>query len=484
MTIKKSINIQNGLDLKIFSDEELEILHQGTLRILENTGIMVDDEEALSLFANAGAVIEKNNVVKIPGYLVEDSIKSAPASIYLAGRGDKGFTLGDGDIRFCSFGEAPQIVDPYSKEVRSVTKADEENYAKLVDSLEEHDMCWDAWVASDVPASTYTLHSLDAYFNNTVKPVCIATPDGILAKATVEMATAVAGNKENLQKNPLMIAGTCPKSPLHLDNGICQSIIILAKAGVPNMNMSALTTGGTGPVTLSGTIMVHNAEMLACVVLSQLAKKGSPIIYGSCTSGLDLRKATATYGCPELGMFSAAFSKLSQYYKIPHVVAGFWTDSKVSDMQSGHEKTLSGILPALAGADMIFGTGCLAAGMIGSFGQLVADNEMIAMLRHVKKGISVEDVEADLAVIEKVGPQGNYLSEEHTMKNMRTCLAQPVLLDRNNYNDWVSSGSKTYIENAQEKAVTLLENHSVPSLSDDVKNTIAKIIAETELLLK
>ena len=169
-------------------------------------------------------------------------------------------------------------------------------------------MCWDAWVASDVPSSVYTLHSLDAYLSNTVKPVCIATPNGILAEAAVKMAAAVAGGKKALREKPVMIAGTCPKSPLHLDKGICESIIVLAKAGVPNMNMSALTTGGTGPGTLSGTVIVHNAEMLACLVLSQLAQKGAPCIYGSCTSGLDLRKATATYGCPEIGMFCGAFA--------------------------------------------------------------------------------------------------------------------------------------------------------------------------------
>ncbi|MEE0777339.1 MAG: trimethylamine methyltransferase family protein [Bacillota bacterium] len=163
-------------------------------------------------------------------------------------------------------------------------------------------------MASDVPSSVYTLHSLDAYLSNTVKPVCIATLNGILAEAAVKMAAAVAGGKKALREKPVMIAGTCPKSPLHLDKGICESIIVLAKAGVPNMNMSALTTGGTGPGTLAGTVIVHNAEMLACLVLSQLAQKGAPCIYGSCTSGLDLRKATATYGCPEIGMFSAAFA--------------------------------------------------------------------------------------------------------------------------------------------------------------------------------
>lgn len=466
-----------------FKEEDLKKIHQGTLGIMEHTGIIVDDEEAQKLFAEAGATVD-GNIVKIPAYLVAEAIASAPSTVYLAGRGDKGFYFGDGTVRYCSFGEAPQIVDPSTLAVRNVTIADEANYAKMVDALEQLDMCWDAWVASDVPSSVYTLHSLAAYLSNTVKPVCIATPNGILAEAAVKMAAAVAGGEDSLKEKPVMIAGTCPKSPLHLDKGICESIIVLAKAGVPNMNMSALTTGGTGPVTLAGTVVVHNAEMLACLVLSQLAQKGSPCIYGSCTSGLDLRKATATYGCPEIGMFSAAFAQLAQYYGIPIVVAGFWTDSKATDMQCGHEKTFNGLLPALAGADMIFGTGCMAAGMIGSLGQLVADNEMIAMIRQALKGIPVTDEDMALSVIERVGPAGNFLAEEHTMKHMKTALAQPVLMDRQNYHDWVNGGSEEFSARANKKALEILESHTVPELAEAVKKQFVAIINEAEERLK
>ncbi|MDO4541764.1 MAG: trimethylamine methyltransferase family protein [Bacillota bacterium] len=471
--------------LALFTKDDLKKIHSGTMRILENTGIVVDDKEALNLFAAAGAVVDTTGgIVKIPSHIVEAAINTAPSTIYLAGRGNKGFYLGDGKVRFCSFGEAPQIIDPYTLVVRKATKGDAKNYAKIVDALEHHDMCWDALVPSDVPASVYALHSLDAYFNNTVKPICIATPNGILATAAVQMAAAVAGDNKKLRKSPLIIAGTCPQSPLYLDKGICQSIITLARAGIPNMNMSALTAGGTGPVTLAGTVMVHNAEMLASLVLSQLAYEGAPYIYGSCTSGLDLKKATATYGCPEIALFSAALTQLTQNYGLPQVVAGCWSDSKTADMQCGHEKTLNGLLPALSGADMVFGTGCLAAGMIGSLGQLVADNEVIAMLRRILQGIPVNDTEMALEIIERVGPKGNFLAEEHTMKHMRRSLAQPSLLDRNTYSQWVNDGSEELITRANRKARDILADHTVPALGATINRRFNEIIAEAELKLK
>jgi trimethylamine--corrinoid protein Co-methyltransferase len=480
----KKYSNSNLFRLRVFCDDDLNKLHQGTLKILSDTGLIVDDDESLELFSEAGAEVDtRTKLVKIPISLVEEAITLAPSKVLLAGRGDNGFYIGDGQVRFCSFGEAPQLFDPYTQQLRNVKKCDVENYALIVDNLSGHDMCWDAWVPSDVPSSVYTLHSLDAYFNNTEKPVCIATPNGHLAQATVKMSKAVAGGDQALRDKPLCIAGTCPKSPLYLDCGICESIIILARAGVPNMNMSAVTSGGTGPVTLAGSIVVHNAEMLACLVLSQLAAKGAPFIYGACTSALDLRRATATFGCPELGMFSAAFSSLTKYYGLPNVVAGLWTDSKDSDMQCGHEKTLNGLLPALAGADMVFGTGCLAAGMIGSFGQLVADDEMITMMQRTLKGIAVDDINLALDIIDRVGPRGNFLAQMHTVKHMKQSQVHTNLLDRNGFSEWAATGKKTFKELADEKAVAILKNHIPKPLSNEVKNALAKIIEETEVEL-
>lgn len=473
--------LKYGFYMNQFTYEEMERIHNSTLHVLENVGLIVEGQEAMRLFADAGANVDfETCLVKLPPSLVEEAIVSVPSTINLAGRGNKGFSWGDGKVRFCSFGESPQIVDPYTKKNRNVTKQDEANYAKVVDALEEHDMCWDAWVATDIPNATYVLHSYDAYVNNTVKPACIATPNGTLAKAIVKMATAVAGSEQNLRENPVCIAGTCPKSPLSLDEGICESTIVLARAGIPIINMSALTSGGTGPVTLAGTLVVHNAEQLACFVLAQLAAEGAPCIYGSCTSALDLRRATGTYGCPELGMFSAAFAALCRYYCFPGVVAGFWTDSKIGDMQCGHEKTLTGLLPALSGADMIFGTGCLTAGLNGSLGQLVADNDMISMIRRVLKGIPIDEEELALEVIEDVGPKGNFLSEPHTIDNMSESQVYPELLDRNTNADWLNAGGKTLAQRADERVLQILENHKPEPLPAEVQEALTAIIAETE----
>ena len=469
-----------SMELQIISPEGLDKIHQGALYILENTGIVIDDNEAKDLLKKEGATLHEKNIVKIPAKIIDKALSTLPRTFHATGRGGKDFSFGDGKVRFTSFGESPQIIDPKTGEVRNVTVKDVENYARVVDALPAHDMCWDAWVPTDVPAETYCLHTLKAYLENTTKFVTAAAVDGVTAAAVVEMMTAVAGSQEELRKNPIGMAGTCPKSPLYLDKGTCESTITLARGGVPIINTSALTAGGTGPVTLAGTIAIHHAEMLANITLSQLAYPGSIFVYGCCTTALDLRKGTSTFGCPEIGMCSAALSKLCQKYQIPHVVAGFWTDSKVSDLQCGHEKTLNGILPALAGADMIFGTAGLAAGMSGSYAQLVADDEMIANLRRVMAGIPVEDIDLALDLIDKVGPQGNFLSEEHTVMNMRRSQIYPKYGDRAMVHEWISAGSKTMADNAETKANELLTEYQPQPMDEALKEKLAEIIFKTE----
>lgn len=472
--------VQKSFRLEVIKDSDLEKIHNSALQILANTGIAIGDEKTRTLLADGGATLCENEIVKIPASLVESSLKTLPSQVYLHGRGNQGFHLGDGKVRFTSFGESPQIIDAWDGSLRNVTLKDVKSYACLVDALPSYDMCWDAWVPSELPPETYNLHTLKAYLENTTKPVCSAATNGIVASAVVKIMETIAGGKEALKQNPPGIAGTCPKSPLNLDRGTCEATVTLAQGGVPVMNMSALTAGGTGPVTLAGTMAVHHAEMLTCIVITQLAAPGSACIYGACTTALDLRKGTSAYGCPEFGMLSAGLSRLCQKYNIPHVVAGFWTDSKASDLQCGHEKTLDGMLPALAGADMIFGMSGLAAGMSGSFAQLVVDGEMVADIRRVLEGIPVEDDDIALDVIDHVGPKGQYLSEMHTMTNMRRCQIYPELADRSMTHEWIATGSKTMADKAKEKAEQLLASHKAEALDQDIKTKIADTIAEAE----
>jgi trimethylamine--corrinoid protein Co-methyltransferase len=318
----KSLN--SGLGLPVFSTDELEEIHLATLEVLENTGIFVEDQEALALFGDAGAVVDPvKQMIKLPPYMVEEAIASAPSKLFLAGRNPKNdVVLETNRVGFTTFGEGIKVKDPYTGELRPSTKKDVEDTARLADAMSEIDVYERAVGAHEVPQEVGQLHNAEAAFNNTSKHVFIGPFDGYQLDKIVEMATAIAGGEEKLRERPLVTFITCPVSPLQLAKDTCEVIMGAARSGMAVNILSMAMAGGSSPVTLAGTLVNHNAEVLSGIVLSQLTRKGARVIYGSSTTAMDLRLATASVGSPECALISAAVARLARYYALPSFVAG------------------------------------------------------------------------------------------------------------------------------------------------------------------
>ena len=313
-----------GLGLKIFTDDEIYEIHLATLEVLQTTGLFIEDEEALEILDGGGAIVDpKKKVVKFPPYLVEDAIRSAPSKILLAGRNPKNdFVMENNRVGFTNFGEGVFIVDPYNGKLRETTKADVANSAKIVDYLSELDVYERAVGASDVPMETVQLHNAEAWLANTSKHGFMGSGNGYLTKKLVEMVAAIVGGKDKLRERPIISFITCPVSPLQLISDCCEIIIESARSGMAINILSMAMAGGSSPVTLAGTLVNHNAEVLGGIVLNQLTCKGAPVIYGSSTTAMDLRLASAAVGSPECALINAAVAQLSIYYLLPSWVAG------------------------------------------------------------------------------------------------------------------------------------------------------------------
>lgn len=313
-----------GLSLNIFTNDELYEIHLATLEVLEKTGIFVEDEEAIEILDGGGAVVDpKTKVVKFPPYLVEDAIRSAPSKFIAAGRiPESDIVLESNRVSFTNFGEGIMIVDPYTGEHRETTKADIENAAKIIDYLDNIDVYERAMLSHDVPVETAALHNAEASLTNTTKHHFLGPVNGYLARKIVKMLSAIVGGMDKLKERPLLTFLTCPVSPLKLVRDCCQIIMEAAKSGIGVNILSMAMAGGSSPVTLAGTLVTHNAEVLSGIVLNQLTCKGSPVVYGSSTCPMDLRFATASVGSPELGMISAAVAGMANYYCFPSFVAG------------------------------------------------------------------------------------------------------------------------------------------------------------------
>ena len=313
-----------GCGLSLFTESDLEHIHLATLEVMEKAGLNIQCEEALDIYSEAGCIVDRDHqIVHFPPYIVEEAIRLAPSKVILCGRDPKDdVVMESGRVNFCPFGEGTQIIDPYSGEYRRSTKKDKGDIALLVDALENCDVLENTIAPRDVDPKSASLHSYEVVCGKTTKNIQQPAEDKLAAKVLIEMAATVAGGMDKLVERPIVLGCVCPQSPLSISKGTCEAIIEYARVGLPQNILSMALAGGTSPVTLAGTLVTHNAEVLGGIILAQLVRKGAPVLYGSSTSIMDLKLATATVGCPELGLISAAVAKLAQFYLLPSYVAG------------------------------------------------------------------------------------------------------------------------------------------------------------------
>lgn len=318
------MRLNGGLSLNMLTEDELEQIHLGTLEVLDTTGVFVEDPTALDRFESGGARVDRGNrIVRIPPHLVEDAIRTAPAKVILAGRDPKhDLVLESNRVHFTNFSEGVKINDIRTGENRTPAKQDLVDTARVIDYLDEVDFCEKALGAHDVNQDAVPLHNAEAYLTHTTKHCAFGPGNGRLLNRILEMAAVIVGGMKKLKDRPIVSFTTCPVSPLKLITDCCEIIMESARNNVVCNILSMAMAGGTAPVTLAGTLVTHNAEILSGITLSQLTRKGAPVIYGSSTTAMDLKMAAATVGTPECALISGAVARLARYYALPSYVAG------------------------------------------------------------------------------------------------------------------------------------------------------------------
>lgn len=314
----------SGFGISMFSDADFEALHLASLEVLQDVGIGIESKDARDIYRINGALVDpETKIVKIPPYMVEEALRSVPSRIKFAGRDPaKDVVLEAGRVNFSAFGSAVMVDDPYTGENRKSTKADIVNATIVQDYLDQLDVTVETMICRDQNPKTNMLHSFEAIVNNTTKCMYTAPADKRSAQVLLEMAGTVVGGTQNLRERPIVFGCGLPISPLFLCEGVCDSLIEYAKLEVPFLLLSMVNSGATSPITLGGSLVVLNAELLAGIVLSQLVKKGAPFIYGSSACNMNMRYGTASVGSPEAALLNAAVVKIARYYNIPSWVSG------------------------------------------------------------------------------------------------------------------------------------------------------------------
>jgi trimethylamine--corrinoid protein Co-methyltransferase len=259
-----------------------------------------------------------------------------------------------------------------------------------------------------------------------------------------------------------------PVSPLTFPAGLVESMVEIARTGIPFSPLPCPTAGTTAPFSLAGALTQQNAEVLASIAIVQLVNPGLPIIYCGRLAMMEPRTGSSVWGGVELGIASAATVQIGHRYCLPVNVYGFSTNAHTLDIQSGYERTLNAILPALAGADELSGIGEMEAGVSGSYAQIVCDNEIAGSVRRSLRGFLVDEDSLAVDVIDKVmNGSHNFLAEPHSIKYLRSGEIKFAKLSvRDTFTEWDRSGRRDLTENAQAEADRILAEHQVPPLED------------------
>jgi trimethylamine--corrinoid protein Co-methyltransferase len=262
-------------------------------------------------------------MVRLPPDVVEDAIRSAPPLIRWCGRDPANDIILGGDrSAFMNFGEAIMINDLETGENRQTATADVGDICTIVDWASEIDVYEAAITPRDCPQHVATVHLFAAALPSMTKPMMFGPLSKLELEACIDMAASVVGGRDRLRERPIVGFGVCTVSPLQLPMQATDISLGTARAGLPHSVLAMCMAGGSSPQTLAGTLVLHNAEVLGGIVLAQLTERGCPITYGSSTTAMDLRLATASVGSPELALFSAACAQMARRYGLPTFVAG------------------------------------------------------------------------------------------------------------------------------------------------------------------
>jgi trimethylamine--corrinoid protein Co-methyltransferase len=468
--------------INFISPEEQEHIHKSALRLLENVGMQMPAREAVDIMRGAGAKIEGENIVKIPEELATDAVAKAPKrdDFVLYGRKKKH------DIHFnrdapvlTSMEEATHVLDLETKERRPCTNKDLADIVRLIDALDNIRINAALATPQDVPKHTCEWYALATVLKNTSKHITVDAPGAQFVRDAVKMASLSVGSEENLRERPFITFVILTRPPFQIDRLSLEALIEMSRQGFPIKLSSGPILGMTSPVTIAGTLAQVHAEFLSCLVLSQIVRPGTPVMYTSFARGFDMKTVNVSMASPEFAIMRGAIAQMAHYLDLPARTPGFLRDAKVLDAQAGFESGTVGLVAAMA-ADVMDGLQYDMDTLV-DFADIVFCDEAWGALKRIARGFSIDENGMALDTIKEVGHGGSFLGTQHTLKNFRDELWTPHLMERRSWAQWEKDGKKDTEQRAREKAKEILASHQTQQLSPEVEAKIDRIAQEATI---
>jgi len=458
--------------------EEIDAVHAATLRVLIQGGVVFDYGPALDLLTAAGAQVDFSaKRVRFPEALVERALQTTSGHFWLWDRGGKrALDLQDGQVRGHNVGGCVRVYDAALGGAREASREDLAQMTVLLDGLEHIQVCRPVVYPQEYPAARRDIFTTATILQYTAKPYGVTAYSPQNLETILEVTGAISGGLDALRARPFIWGSVCPNSPFYYSASTTAILMRYAELGLPAAIAPCPIAGGTSPVTLAGTLVQLNAEFLAGLVLVQTIRPGLDLKYTARPMPMDLRTANATFGPVEMGLMSAGVVQLAQRYRVCSDAYGLGTRSRSLDGRAAFEKSLNGLLVALAGADLVAAAGLLEDALTSSVEQLVIDDEILGQIFRAVRGFEVTPETLAAELIVEVGPGGSFLTDEHTRAHMRREHVQPRLCYRVGFDSWQEAAYETVVEAARDRAAAILATHEAPLLEPALVAEIERIL--------
>ena len=452
-----------GAKLELLDDDLVRRILDEAHQLLSDPGVKVQSSEARDLLEGAGARVDEE-IVSIPEDLVADALATVPRAFWLHDRsGRPTVTYGGDAVHFDPGSSGVHVLDPETLEHRPSETVDLARLVKVAEMLPQYEAQSTAIVCNEIPKEIGDLWRLYVVLEHSWKPIVTGAFSVATLESMLDMLAVFAGGRDALAERPQAVFDVCPSPPLIWSGFGAQNLIQLARARVPAQMVSMPLAGAAAPVTLLGSVVQHAAECLSGIAIHQLAQPGAPIVWGGAPAIFDMRKGTTPMGAIETAMIDASYAQVGRSLGLPtHTYLGA-SDAKVVDAQAGMESSMTALVGALAGIDMISGAGMLDFLACQSPEKLVVDAEAIASVQRLLEGMQVRTDTLATAMFEGIDHRGDFLKQRITKDLFALEQHLPSkVIDRDSTRGWLQSGGLDTWERAKQRTRQLLEEYEPP----------------------
>ncbi len=468
--------------IEVLSADQVEAIHEASLRVLETSGIEFLDDEALSILKAAGAQVEPGSrMVRFDRGLVLESIAKAPSEVTLHARNPAyNLTFGGNHVNFGSVASAPNASD-LDRGRRPGSFADYCDLLKLVQSLNIVQFIGGYPVEpADLPAPT---RHLDAHYAAITLTEKIWHPYSLGKQRisdALQMIRIARGfiSEEQLRQEPSLFSIVNSNSPRRLDGPMIQGLLEMSRHGQPIVLTPFTLCGAMAPVTIAGALTMQNAEALAGIALIQLAAPGAPCMYGGFTSNVDMKSGAPAFGTPEYTRAAMAGGQLARRYKLPYRSSNACAANAV-DAQAAYESEMSVWGAVMGGANLVLhGAGWMEGGLVASYEKVIIDAEILQMMAEFLRPLDINDDTLGLGAIAEVGPGGHFFGSPHTMERYETAFYAPMVSDWRNFETWREGGAIDAAHKANAIWKQLLASYRQPPIDAAIDEALKEFVAK------